>query len=675
VSNSPDAESEHPENLPASFGGLTAMLREGRSFSGRERNSVFLNTLGDTAAAGRFANVSGVSGIDFPDDARAVAQVDWDGDGDLDLWISNRNAPRLRFLRNNYAASKDTHFVSFRLTGNGTSSNRDAIGARIEVVLEDRKLVRTLRAGEGFLSQSSKWLHIGLGKVSQIEKVIVRWPDGNDQHAEEFKGLEPDRRYVLAQGSGEAQPLGGREEELKIDPSPNIEPLPAEGTARLHLVVRLPAPDLKYLSLDGRPMQQNAGSGNPVLINFWSRTCSPCLAELAEFGNRSAEIRASGIEMLALSTDHLGKPEFDANAAQEILSRLKYPFPSGRANPELIGGLQERLAYLTPMLRPFPLPTSFLIDGAGRLAVVYKGAVEVDDLLVDARRITGDRPLSQKFADAAALPGTMIDHPAIERTLREITAKTMLNVADGLRQAGRLSEAAAQFEEALKLTADSAFAHNDFAMVLRRLGKLEEARNHYETALQIAPDLSEAHNNYGVLLFQLGDRAKAREQYEQALRLDPNYADAEMNLGVLFERQGDVAGAKRHYQNALGVNPKLVAAEINLGLLAEKQGILAEARAHYENALAIAPRHIDALNNLGVVCAKLKDIDHAVAYLEKAVETDPAFTDARNNLGIVLESRGQFAQAMEQYQEALRVDPGDAAAKRNLANLRRLINQ
>ena len=78
---------------------LAQMLNTGRSFSGRERHCVFLNTGDDEGEIARFANVSAVTGLDLPDDGRAVAVVDWDHDGDLDLWISNRNAPRLRLLR------------------------------------------------------------------------------------------------------------------------------------------------------------------------------------------------------------------------------------------------------------------------------------------------------------------------------------------------------------------------------------------------------------------------------------------------------------------------------------------------------------------------------------------------------------------------------------------------
>ncbi len=89
------------------------MMSGGRSFSGNERNCCFLNMGAVPAAEDRFANISAVSGLDYPDDGRAVALVDWDHDGHLDMWISNRNAPRLRLMRNE--VPRGNHFLALRL--------------------------------------------------------------------------------------------------------------------------------------------------------------------------------------------------------------------------------------------------------------------------------------------------------------------------------------------------------------------------------------------------------------------------------------------------------------------------------------------------------------------------------------------------------------------------------
>ena len=95
------------------------LLREGRSFSGRERNCAFMNCDGQA-----FANISAVSGLNYDDDGRALAVSDWDQDGDLDLWFLNRTGPRLRLMINqsDQRSSQSNKFVAFQLQG--TESNR-----------------------------------------------------------------------------------------------------------------------------------------------------------------------------------------------------------------------------------------------------------------------------------------------------------------------------------------------------------------------------------------------------------------------------------------------------------------------------------------------------------------------------------------------------------------------
>ena len=150
------------------------MLEEGRSYSGLERNSAFLNLGGNEPS---YADVSGACGLDVIDDGRSIAVCDWDYDGQQDFWITNRTAPRLR-LQHNRSVTPNS-FVAVKLRG--TTCNRSAIGARVTLRLKDRPevYVRTPRAGEGFLAQSSSWLHFGIPQNAEIASLSVRWPGGS----------------------------------------------------------------------------------------------------------------------------------------------------------------------------------------------------------------------------------------------------------------------------------------------------------------------------------------------------------------------------------------------------------------------------------------------------------------------------------------------------------------
>jgi len=197
VSQSPSKETTSPDQgyLDA-WQDLATRIRNGNSFSGREPNSVFLNT-----RSKRFADVSLMSGFGLPDDGRALAITDWDRDGDLDLWVSNRTAPRVRLLRNDYISKPNA--LMLRLEGDPTKGTpRDAIGAIATVTLSDTtKVTRQVTAGAGFLSQSSKWLHFGLGSQAIPTKVEVLWPGQKRPEAFEAKSSG---RWHLRQGTSKA---------------------------------------------------------------------------------------------------------------------------------------------------------------------------------------------------------------------------------------------------------------------------------------------------------------------------------------------------------------------------------------------------------------------------------------------------------------------------------------
>ena len=258
------------------------LLREGHSFSGREANCAFLN-----CGNGRFANWSAATGLDFTDDGRAIGVVDWDHDGDLDLWLHNRTGPRLRLMLNQCAngPQRETNFLQVRLRG--TDSNRDAIGARVELLLKDKsagKLIQTLYAGDAYISQSSKWLHFGLGNDSEIEQLVVRWPSGQ---VESFSGLSANVRFLLVEGSGKPKQMKNRSR-LALESSEQ-RPQAASLATRTMLVNRLPLPILKYT--DETQTYTFTHEGEPILLCFWASWCKACLNELTELTDHADCLR------------------------------------------------------------------------------------------------------------------------------------------------------------------------------------------------------------------------------------------------------------------------------------------------------------------------------------------------------------------------------------------------
>ena len=124
---------------------------------------------------GRFRDVSRQAGPGFEIEnvSRALAAADIDNDGDLDLLMTN-NAGVADLLRNGGVPGSNSLLV--RLVG--TQSNRNAIGARLRVTAGGKTQTREVRSGSSYLGQHDLRAHIGLGRATAIERLEVRWPNG-----------------------------------------------------------------------------------------------------------------------------------------------------------------------------------------------------------------------------------------------------------------------------------------------------------------------------------------------------------------------------------------------------------------------------------------------------------------------------------------------------------------
>lgn len=148
----------------------------------KQRNQLFENL-----GKGQYREVAG-SGLDVVRSSRGLAAGDLDGDGDLDLAISNSND--WAEVYENVGAPGNWLAVDLA----APRGNRQGIGARLELTAAGRKQEREVRTASSYLSQNALAAHFGLGPAPQADRLTVRWPDGQLQA---FHSLPANRRLAI----------------------------------------------------------------------------------------------------------------------------------------------------------------------------------------------------------------------------------------------------------------------------------------------------------------------------------------------------------------------------------------------------------------------------------------------------------------------------------------------
>jgi tetratricopeptide (TPR) repeat protein len=538
---------------------LNQFIREEYSWNGREPNVLHVKR-GD-----RYYDFSGVSGLDFAEDSRAFTVTDFDGDGRPDIILKSRLGPQVRVLQNNCAGQNRA--IAFRLQG--TKSNRDAIGARIEVDGQ----TKWLEAGSGFLSQHSKQLLFGLGESAVARSIRITWPSGQVQ---EFSNLKADSTYSIVESSPDiksqlfqaARKLPSRpvaaDNTLRLQDTWFIEPIP--------LPERQRGPGLFVLTEADLPKSPERREQYEIFRRYlfdWRTELKPPLVLLLNADGHAVKIYAS-----------LQSAKFETRAGvPSVPSGPALPFPG---------------FYLGKPHRDFfKFGAAFLWSGYNEQALPY---------LEQVLRRTPDN------------------------------ARVLVLVGQIHLQADRLPAAEKCFRDALRVNAQHAEAWSGLGDVCQTQNNQQQALTDYEKALALKPDLLYTLLNAGQAADKLNQQPQAEAYYRRALQLDAKSPEALNGLGLARAKQGHPDEAKNLFEQAIGVRRDYSGAINNLGVLYIQEGKVNDAIAAFEYGVRVAPDEDILYLNLGRTYTRLGNIEKARQVMQALLDRKPDSATARHAL-------------------------------------------
>ena len=613
VGNSP-SNATPSSSYERGWNAINELIRSDYTWAGYERNTVYLNN-----RDGSFSDVSGVSGLDLIQDCRSFALADFDGDGRQEVVVKNRNAPQIGILRN--AMSELGSALSFRLRG--TKSNCDAIGAAVTVRSGNLQQTKYLQAGTGFLSQHSKELFFGLGKVDGRISVSVRWPSGLRQ---EFAEIPANHRVTIQEGNPN---LSATPFSVLALPRPQESSTPesvaSPESVSTWLLDPLPAPGFSLADLTGKTGTLADFRGKPLLLHVWA-LAAQSTEQLRGLRNHQTEFSATGIRVVSINVDELAQ----AGKVRSFAENEKLAFPVFLATGDVAGVYNILYRFLFDRRRDLPIPCSFLVDESGVIVKVYQGAVEAGQIL----------------ADAAAIP-------------RNYEARTR----KALPFAGKLY--------------GGQFKRNDFTygVALFQHGYLDSAAESFKQVIYAQPQNAEAYYNLGTLYLRKNDFPQARRYLEQTVKLRREYPEAWNNLGMIAAQQNQLDEAIRNFKQSLAQRPDYVTALLNLGGLERRQGNIPEASRLLNRAAQLEPENAEANYSLGMLYARQNDLTQATELLQKSLALRSDYPDAINNLGVLYVRLGKNSDAEKQFTTCIRVAPNFDQAYLNLARLYMLQQQ
>jgi tetratricopeptide (TPR) repeat protein len=252
------------------------------------------------------------------------------------------------------------------------------------------------------------------------------------------------------------------------------------------------------------------------------------------------------------------------------------------------------------------------------------------------RRADSDvRPLRlnvyKKAKFANSFKWRLIENGVAREIADEVTQSLILHLSRSLNPALTQNSADAPANRQDRAKAQHLFNRGN---KLIEQGAYAEAAALYEEAVKLDSSHAEALNNLGSALSQLGRYDEAEQCFREAMAAKPNFSDPHGNLGVLMRQKSYLSDAEALLRHALKLRPTDVDARINLGLTLVLLGRLRDARACFAKVLKSAPRDFRALFGMAQIAVVEGRFEEAETTYKRIIEINPKMTNARAALAL-----------------------------------------
>jgi len=334
------------------------------SLNGNERNRYFANHAGRS-----FSDISALSGLDNPADSRGFAILDYDRDGWQDIALVNANQPLFNLYHNEMGTTGlSGGVIAIRFVGGNRQASpskgfgcRDGYGARIVVDLGNEKITREHRCGDGWSTQNSPTMMVGIGSHTNVVSLTVKWPSG---------------RTTTTQGVPEGTLLTVYE---NPEDSPTNDPV-ERTTYRVKASERRMAPiNREVFPIAAVDSSAKPGARLRVYTTF-STSNQPYKENLPRLRHIRAELGPEGVDIIAVPID-------DTDDNQKLADYNREYRPSTR----LIGiAVSQRAGAAAAFTKVFgaepPLPSSVITDSSGHVLATQPGVPGISALRKMLRR-------------------------------------------------------------------------------------------------------------------------------------------------------------------------------------------------------------------------------------------------------------------------------------------------